>query len=319
MSREPRSLRWQTRSHRSLSTRAPTPPPALPARATTRAGALPGILLAPFKASETKKATGERTTQASPGDHAEALLVGAAPSSDGAAPRAAPLTLLQALRMREFWPKILGTAGGWFLFDITFYGNSLFQPAVLKTVFDVGADDDADDADDGGGGDDLVGADIPRSLCYQMLVVALIGLPGYFIAVCLMDRWGRYAIQLQGFAMMTALYLVLGLAYEPLADLPALLLVLYGLTFFFSNFGPNSTTFILPAETFPPEVRATFNGISAAAGKLGATIGSAAFKPMSVETSVGDTMVACAGVACLGFVLTYFFVEDHRVQNNNRA
>ena len=33
--------------------------------------------------------------------------------------------------MRTYWGKLLGTAGGWFLFDITFYGNSLFQPTVL--------------------------------------------------------------------------------------------------------------------------------------------------------------------------------------------
>jgi hypothetical protein len=33
--------------------------------------------------------------------------------------------------MRSYWGKLMGTAGGWFLFDITFYGNSLFQPTVL--------------------------------------------------------------------------------------------------------------------------------------------------------------------------------------------
>ena len=33
--------------------------------------------------------------------------------------------------MRTYWGKLMGTAGGWFLFDITFYGNSLFQPTVL--------------------------------------------------------------------------------------------------------------------------------------------------------------------------------------------
>lgn len=47
-----------------------------------------------------------------------------------------------------------------------------------------------------------------------------------------------------------------------------LMLILYGLTFFFSNFGPNSTTFILPAETFPPHIRTTMNGFSAAMGKV---------------------------------------------------
>merc|ERR1711938_187702 len=46
-------------------------------------------------------------------------------------------TLLSTLRQRKYWSKLLGTAGGWFLFDITFYGNSLFQPTVLSSVFHV--------------------------------------------------------------------------------------------------------------------------------------------------------------------------------------
>jgi hypothetical protein len=49
--------------------------------------------------------------------------------------------------------------------------------------------------------------------------------------------------------------------------------VIYGLTFFFSNFGPNATTYIVPGEVFPTEIRATCHGISSAAGKLGAIVG----------------------------------------------
>ena len=47
----------------------------------------------------------------------------------------------------------------------------------------------------------------------------------------------------------------------------------YALSFFFSNLGPNTTTYVLSAETFPTEIRATCHGLSAAAGKLGAVIG----------------------------------------------
>jgi len=53
--------------------------------------------------------------------------------------------------------------------------------------------------------------------------------------------------------------------------------VMYGLTFFFANFGPNSTTFIVPAEVFPARLRSTCHGISAAAGKAGAIIGAFGF------------------------------------------
>jgi len=132
----------------------------------------------------------------------------------------------------------------------------------------------------------------------------------YYAALCLMDRIGRRAMQMQGFAFMAALYAALALWFDSLSHAPGLLLLLYGLTFFFSNFGPNSTTFILPAETYPPhvrhhrasarphlraddclrhdttqhafpiwQVRTTLNGFSAACGKLGAVVGSAAFSP----------------------------------------
>ena len=83
-------------------------------------------------------------------------------------------------------------------------------------------------------------------------------------------------------------------------------------TVFFSNFGPNSTTFILPAETFPTHLRSTLNGFCAASGKLGATIGSAAFVPLKSAIGLGMTMVACAVVSLLGMLLTLAFVEDRR-------
>jgi len=153
------------------------------------------------------------------------------------------------LRQRRYWGKLIGTAGGWFFFDITFYGNALFQPTVLAAVFNVekGAE----------GGAPPVTGDLAHNLCAQMAVVGAIGLPGYYVAVWLMDSMGRRRIQMQGFLLMAITFATLGLAYEQL-ELSAAgriaMLFLYGLTFFFSNFGPNSTTFILPSETFPQEV-----------------------------------------------------------------
>ena|SRR5579863_10631941 len=47
---------------------------------------------------------------------------------------------------------------------------------------------------------------------------------------------------------------------------------LYCLANFFSNFGPNVTTFIIPGEIFPTRYRSTAHGIAAACGKLGAIV-----------------------------------------------
>lgn len=54
--------------------------------------------------------------------------------------------------------------------------------------------------------------------------------------------------------------------------------VLYCLANFFQNFGPNTTTFIVPGEAFPTRYRATAHGISAASGKLGAVVAQLAFQ-----------------------------------------
>jgi PHS family inorganic phosphate transporter-like MFS transporter len=46
----------------------------------------------------------------------------------------------------------------------------------------------------------------------------------------------------------------------------------YCLANFFTNFGPNVTTFIIPGEIFPTRYRSTAHGIAAACGKLGAIV-----------------------------------------------
>jgi hypothetical protein len=46
---------------------------------------------------------------------------------------------------------------------------------------------------------------------------------------------------------------------------------------FFQNFGPNTTTFIVPGEAFPTRYRSTAHGIAAASGKLGAIIAQVGF------------------------------------------
>src|SRR5207249_12135653 len=45
----------------------------------------------------------------------------------------------------------------------------------------------------------------------------------------------------------------------------------------FTEFGPNVTTFVYPAEIFPVQVRTTAHGTSAAIGKVGAFIGAFVF------------------------------------------
>ena len=101
---------------------------------------------------------------------------------------------------------------------------------------------------------------------------------------------------------------------------------MYALTFFFANFGPNSTTFIVPAELFPARFRSTCHGISAASGKAGAIIGSfgflyAAQSPNKSEDDPGyspgiglrNALFLLVGTNALGFFCTFLVPETNQI------
>ena len=122
---------------------------------------------------------------------------------------------------------------------------------------------------------------------------------------------------LQGFAGMAILYFAIALSWHPLRSFPILLVFLYGLTFFFANYGPNTTTFILPSLVYSAECRSTFNGLSAACGKLGALVGATAFAPLDKAFHEEVVMLMCAFTALVALSMTAFFVRlrDTPTQN----
>ncbi|GLJ22734.1 hypothetical protein SUGI_0428350 [Cryptomeria japonica] len=158
--------------------------------------------------------------------------------------------------------QLLGTASSWFFVDLAFYSSSLFQTDIYQ---------------------DMRGL-IPcyqknpvREVFYsaraQVVIFAMGTLPAYLCTIFLIDRIGLLRIQFVGFFVMSAFLFALSIPYDQWVSAHKLhigFLVIYSLTFFFVNFGPNTTTFIVPAELFPAQLRSTCHGISAAAGKAGA-------------------------------------------------
>jgi MFS transporter, PHS family, inorganic phosphate transporter len=97
--------------------------------------------------------------------------------------------------------------------------------------------------------------------------------PGYALAIARLDRIGHRRLQLAGFAVMALCFAVIALV-PGMTTMVAPFLLLYGVSYFFTEFGPNMTTFVLPSELYPVSMRTTGHGISAGIGKLGAFIGS---------------------------------------------
>nr|XP_043638362.1 probable inorganic phosphate transporter 1-7 [Erigeron canadensis] len=170
--------------------------------------------------------------------------------------------------LRRHGLHLLGTTTTWFLLDIAFYSQNLFQKDIFTAIgwLPHAADMSAIE-------------EVFKIAKAQTLIALCSTVPGYWFTVALIDHIGRFAIQLMGFIMMTIFMFALAIPYDHWTKHENRMgfVVMYSLTFFFANFGPNATTFIVPAEIFPARLRSTCHGISAASGKLGAIVGAFGF------------------------------------------
>lgn len=199
------------------------------------------------------------------------------------------LTLRQFLGNRRHLLTLIGTAGTWFVFDYAYYGNSVSAPLIVKSVL----------------GDH---ATLAQSLLLNLIIFSVAAVPGYILAVLFMDRIGHRRLQLIGFPMMAAGFLLIAvIPGVTTAVLP--FLMLFGLSYFFAQFGPNTTTFVLAAECFPTAARTTGHGISAGVAKLGAFIGVYLFPVISHSLGLHGALVFSAAMALAGMLLTFLIPE----------
>jgi len=130
--------------------------------------------------------------------------------------------------LAEVWSQhgraLLGTAGSWFLFDVVFYGNGLFQADFVELLSPA--------AEEGTRGGLVATARVS-------LLISLLGLPGYWAAIALVrdDLRSQRDIQAFGFGVCALIYAVMARWFDEIRNSPALFIVLYGGSFFFSNFG----------------------------------------------------------------------------------
>nr|ADL27918.1 phosphate transporter 1 [Hevea brasiliensis] len=176
--------------------------------------------------------------------------------------------LLSKEFLRRHGLHLLGTTSTWFLLDIAFYSQNLFQKDIFSAIGWIPPAKTMNAIEE-----------VFRIARAQTLIALCSTVPGYWFTVAFIDKMGRFAIQLMGFFFMTVFMFALAIPYNHWThrDNRIGFVVMYSLTFFFANFGPNATTFVVPAEIFPARLRSTCHGISAASGKLGAIVGAFGF------------------------------------------
>lgn len=191
---------------------------------------------------------------------------------------------------------IIGTAGSWFLLDFAFYGNTISSPFILKLLSPHAA--------------------LIRTTLESLLIFAVAAAPGYLLAIHRIDKQGRKSIQAIGFSVMAICFVLIGLI-PGLTTMVVPFLVLYGISYFFTQYGPNTTTFIYPTEVFPVRLRTTGHGISAATGKIGAFVGAFLFPILLKTTGIGKTEILVGIVSIAGLVLTVLCLPEPKQRDLN--
>jgi MFS family permease len=185
--------------------------------------------------------------------------------------------------------RLIGASAAWFLMDFAYYGNTVSSPLVLHAVSPNGS--------------------LIAETLTQLAIFAIAAVPGYFVAAAMMDRIGRKTIQILGFAMMA-------MCFAAIAVIPGIeklvypFLIVYGISYFFTEFGPNATTFVYPAELFPVEGRTTGHGIASAAGKVGGFIGVFLFPILLGAGGLFAAESSAAAVSVLGILVTLFLLPE---------
>jgi MFS transporter, PHS family, inorganic phosphate transporter len=192
------------------------------------------------------------------------------------------------LTNRVYLIMLAGTAGTWFLLDYAYYGNTISTQQILTLISPT--------------------ASTMTKIAIQLAIFVVAALPGYILAIVKLDKIGHRKLQLVGFAMMALCFLIIAVVPGMTTTVAPFLLV-YGVSYFFTEFGPNMTTFVMPSELYPVTMRATGHGISAGIGKLGAFIGVFLFPILASSLSLRITLLITAGVAVLGLALTLVLPE----------
>lgn len=216
--------------------------------------------------------------------------------------------------VRRHGVHLFGTCSTWFLLDIAFYSQNLFQKDVFTAVGWIPAGKTMNAIQE-----------VYRIARAQTLIALCSTVPGYWFTVAFIDIIGRFAIQLMGFFFMTVFMFAIAIPYEHWREKANHIgfIVMYSLTFFFANFGPNATTFVVPAEIFPARLRSTCHGISAAAGKAGAIVGAYGFlyaaqskDPTKTDpgypTGIGvkNSLIVLGAINALGMICTLCVPES---------
>jgi len=178
---------------------------------------------------------------------------------------------------------LAGTAGSWLLYDVVTYGVGLFTTTIFPAAPGMAS-------------------------AKTVLMINVLALPGFLFAIVLASSIPMRHIQVLGLSAMMACFVLLVCIYNAVDRMGYIFLGIFSFQRCVDAMGPGMGTFCIPGQIFPTRIRGTAHGLSAAAGKVGAVIGTAAFTHIYRAMGLQAVMMFMAGVSAFTLAWTLVFV-----------
>ncbi|MCV7442216.1 MFS transporter [Mycobacterium paraense] len=207
-------------------------------------------------------------------------------------------TMWQCLQVPGVWRAVLMTAGVWFLFDIAYYGNTISSPLLVKSV--------------------APHASTIEAVTINLALYAVFAVPAFAVTIWLIDKIGHITLQVVGLIGMAAGFAAMA-SISQVGHSVGLFITAYGISNFFTWFGPGVTTMLLAGELFTTSIRATGHGFASGAAKVGAFVGAISFPPLLAAWGLQGTEFVAAACCLAAAGLSLIVPEPARRSLDNIA
>lgn len=201
------------------------------------------------------------------------------------------------------WRTLLGTSIAWMLLDFGFYGIQLSNPQFLaKTWGNLELNGAAPSWKTTTDPNESIFTSFLHTSIEAMVILNAGAVLGGLLLIIFAPKLNRVNLQKYGFLALACMFIAMGVMFITVHKEGPVAIVLYIIGQMLFNFGPNATTYMLPAELFPTRYRATCHGISAASGKLGSIL----VELFTVYYNIGSTSTAVSSTVRYGWILVVF-------------
>ena len=199
-------------------------------------------------------------------------------------------TTYSALFSNKYIISTIGFGLCWFFMNISYYGIGLFTPMLLTSI---------------GISSNATFLDSATDMILATLFVNLFIVLGALGSIFIITKVNPIKLQKSCFLVSCVGLLLLAFCFIGSIEIRLSMAFLGFILFnFFINFGPGITTYLLPAQLYPTNIRATGHGFAAGIAKIGAFLGTATLPVIQSLIGTYNTLFILAITLLAGFFLS---------------